>query len=577
MRQTQNKKKVFKRKTKRRRVQSGVQSGGVQEQCAVCKKYFHKRGTIGATTRDELYEDHIKTHPECKYCDTKHVDVNSLIEHIKSVHPDKYEVAEKIKFDILNKRNLIDELRNQKSANVGVAPEFNTFYNKIDEAINTPRVVIRPSKQTPKKSSKQTSEQIPKQSSEQKEIEAKNAIREEQKRLREEAEIRKKQEEEKKKEVERIKKEEEQALKMLAQREKKQAKKERKIAEQEIVDMEAEELLSNQLRKAETVDEVIDIIENNAINVNASVETKASIETKDVKPSDSTSASASIEAKASPISIIDILRPKDFEFFGISKWYWAIYILYPAMIGYTEKVNGNEAYKNVSYFIIFLVGVINFRLRQKKLNLKLILKGGKASQMIMSKYGQTSTASPASDDVDILLVQDGIYDYHFLLNFASDFANIVNAFFGYQLSILAPPDPRLTNQNIVKISFLNNKWFVPLSDIDLKPVESEYLHGENIITSEKIWEVYDTSKGNKKVYTYNLLFYHQTLDAFVAEKKHYLQIYDNIIQKKNETEVCDCAMIHNYECSQICGYRKIMLEKFRKYIEPLERLQQSGK
>jgi hypothetical protein len=175
-----------------------------------------------------------------------------------------------------------------------------------------------------------------------------------------------------------------------------------------------------------------------------------------------------------------------------------------------------------------------------------------------------------TDDVDILLVQDGIYDYNFLLNFAKEFANYINYFFRNQLHILAPPDPNLTNQNIVKISFLNYKKFmIPLSDIDIKQVESEYLQGENIITSENTWDVYN---GKKKVYTYNLLFYHQTLDAFVAEKKHYLQIYDNIIQKKNETEDCNCAMFHNYECYQICDYRNKMLKKFNKYIALLERL-----
>ena len=141
------------------------------------------------------------------------------------------------------------------------------------------------------------------------------------------------------------------------------------------------------------------------------------------------------------------------------------------------------------------------------------------------------------------------------------------------MSLLVPTNPRLTNKNIVKISFVDAGRFIPLSDMDIKPVESEYLQGENIITSEKVWHVYS---GKKKVYTYNLLFYHQTLDAFIAEKKHYLQIYDNTIQKKNETEVCDCDKTHDYECSQICDYRNKMLEKFRKYIEPLERLQQEN-
>ena len=54
-----------------------------------------------------------------------------------------------------------------------------------------------------------------------------------------------------------------------------------------------------------------------------------------------------------------------------------------------------------------------------------------------------------------------------------------------------------------------------------------------------------------------------------------MKIYENIIQKKSDTEDCDCSNIHDYECSQICDYRNKMLDKFHKYINPLEQLQQT--
>lgn len=327
--------------------------------------------------------------------------------------------------------------------------------------------------------------------------------------------------------------------------------------------MEAEEILSkqfnNNIKEAKSVDEVIDIIENN--------KAKLSSAASEFIPSKK-------QEQQEKLKLIDILNPKDFQYLPISKWYLAIQKLYPAMSGYTEIVRANSNYVNISYFIIFLIGVINFRLNTKKINLKLILKGGKASQMIMSTHGINNT-DILTDDVDILLVQEGIYDYNYLLDFANEFAEFINYFFNYQLSLLVPPNPILTNKNIIKISFVNSSFpkYIPLSDIDFKQIESEYLQGENIISSTSVWNVVEKSK---TLYTYNLLYYHQSLEAFIAEKKYYLKIYENIIQKKTETENCDCSNIHDIECSQICDYRNKMLDKFHKYINPLEKLQETG-
>lgn len=566
------KNKIFnKRKTSKRRFK---QKGGVQKKCDVCGIAFHMTGTVGAPPKSqlfgaELFEDHIKTHPICKYCNTKYLDVNRLIDHIKSEHPDNYNTAQKIKFGILNESNLIDELRNKNQTVVGYSPDFDLFYHKIDkvaiEKMNlnpiTKNVPNKPLKADVK--SKQREINIEKQKKESEIAEqlesSRRALAEEQRILREAAEKRK-QEKFEAAEKERIANElvlKEQALK--AQKEKKAAKRLAKDQEQETATMEAEEIMSKQfndnIKQAESVDEVIDIIENN--------KTKLSSAASEFVPS----------KKQEELKLIDILTSKDFQYLPNSKWYLAIQRLYPALSGYTEIVRANSNYINISSFIIFLMGVINFRLNAKKINLKLILKGGKASQMLMSTHGINNT-DILTDDVDILLVQEGVYDYNFLLNFASDFAGFINYFFNYQLSILAPPNPILTNKNIVKISFVNNGLpkYIPLSDIDFKQIESEYLQGENIISSTSLWNVFEKQKN---VYTYNLLFYHQSLEAFIAEKKYYLQIYDNIIQKKNETENCDCTDIHDHECSQICDYRNKMLDKFHKYINPLEQIQQT--
>ena len=112
MNRTKKNKKNTKRKTIKRRLK---QKGGVQKKCDICGVAFHMTGTVGAPPKSQLYgaelfEDHIKSHPICKYCNTTLLDVNKLIDHIKLEHSDKYNAGQNIKFGILNERNLLDEL-----------------------------------------------------------------------------------------------------------------------------------------------------------------------------------------------------------------------------------------------------------------------------------------------------------------------------------------------------------------------------------------------------------------------------------------------------------------------------------
>jgi len=573
MKRTKKINKIFnnKKKTSKRRFNK---KGGVQEKCDICKVGFHKRGTVGAPLKsqlfgEQLFEDHILIHPICKYCNTKYLDVNNLINHIQLEHSENYNTAKKIKFGILNERNLIDELRNKNQAVVGYSPDFDLFYDTINkktlEKKNSKHISTNVSTKPLKSDLKAEEKEIKlKKQHDESEIleQTKIALAEEQRMLREAAEKRK-QEKLELQEKERIANDlivKEQTLTL--KKEKKTAKKlakDKMTAEKETATMEAEEIISKQfndnIKQAESVDEVIDIIENNKMKLSSAA--------SDFIPS----------KKQEELKLINILTSKDFQYLPNSKWYLAIQKIFPALSGYTEIVRTNNNYINISFFIIFLMGVINFRLNAKKINLKLILKGGKSSQMLMSTYGINNT-DILTDDVDILLVQEGIYDYNFLLKFANEFAVFINYFFNYQLSLLVPPNPILTNKNIVKISFVNTGLpkYIPLSDIDFKQIESEYLQGENIISSTSHWNVFEKQKN---VYTYNLLFYHQSLEAFIAEKKYYLKIYENIIQKKTETEDCDCSNIHEPECSKICDYRNKMLDKFHKYINPLEEIQQT--
>jgi hypothetical protein len=229
MKQTKkiNKKKIFnKKKTCKRRFNK---KGGVQKKCDVCGIAFHMTGTLGAPPKSqlfgaELFEDHIKTHPICKYCNTKHLDVNRLIEHIRLEHPDNYNTAQKIKFGILNERNLLDELRNKNSSVLGQSPEFNLFYDAIEKKINTKPVSKEVAKSEKKidMRSKQRENNNKKESEIAEQLESsRRAIAEEQRLLREAAEKRKQEKLEAAEKEAQMLKEQAQALKKEKEKEKK--------------------------------------------------------------------------------------------------------------------------------------------------------------------------------------------------------------------------------------------------------------------------------------------------------------------------------------------------------------------
>jgi hypothetical protein len=552
MRRT-NKRKKFSKKTRLTKKKRFGKRGGVRKNCPFCNKEF-----IIMSIYDSNYDAHIKTHPKCKYCGSIFKDKNDLITHFLNNHKDKYDVANSI--------NLINELKNNNL-------DLNEFYTRIEnkEKSNEKKAAekakkieqeeqkrLQIEKEAAKKIARQTA--IAEQSKIKAEQEEQAKIKEEEERIRQ-SKIRSQKEAEKaeKERLSKIKEEEEKEAKRLekleADRIKKATKRAAKdaiIAERELTSMGQEDELANQLRQAQNVEEVFEIVENNVMSASVPEFIPTTFQQM--------------------LNLFTILTEEDLIYLNISKWYTAIQNLYPALKSYTLELNNNRDYKDVSYFIIFIIGVINNRLKEKNLDVKLILKGGKSAQMIMSEHG-INNQSILSDDVDILLVKEGAYNYNYLLNFAEQIAVFINNFFNEQLSILIPPDPILTNPNIVKISFFDRKY-IPLSDIDFKNIDSEFFYPENIISNQKYWNVYDNNKNI--MYTYTLLYYHQSLEAFINEKKYYKEIYNNVIQKKSETENCDCSIteIHDNECKKICSYRNLMIEKFNKYILPLEQLLQ---
>lgn len=554
--------------------------GGVRKCCEICNECFEEKTVYGIP-----YDTHIQTHPICDYCDDKKRfnNNNELIKHLFKEHKNEYNIANSI-IDTtrFNNPTLIDDLQQNKITLTDFYTRINNKIRKEAEkkkaaelkatpTISTPTTIQKSTKQQLKTEARATAklaEEEAKKEAERLANEAKILARETAKK---EAEAKRLAKETARKEEEAKKAEETKIARDLAYKQKKAEKKAAKEAaniERELAGMGEEDELATELRRnliaATTVEDVEEIIDTNINNER----------------------SAQVTTRQETIDIYQLIT-QELNNLRFVNFYEAIRNLYPAMTVFNQDVSSFIPYKNINYGILFLVGIINNKLNKSNINLKLVLKGGKAAQMILSKNNfytikkNKVKCDIVSNDVDILLIQDGIYDYEFLLNFASQLADFIQYFFGNDvISTLKPP--MLNNKNIVKISYMyfgidpysgfpnRNYDYIPLSDIDFKEVENDFFSPENIVSSENRWE---TNNG----YTFNLLYYHQNLPTFIAEKEHYMNIYNEIIQKTPDDVDCDCSLLNdnNNECKRICNYRELMIEKFNKYIEPLEQVLQT--
>ncbi len=593
--------KTYKKKTNKRRktLRSKKYVGGVQRECPICCKdpkkicKFHIHKSQGAPpgslingpnyNTNAFYEDHIRTHPVCKYCPApsaqepsaqeslinRHYDTKALAEHLKEMHNDKYNVAQKIKTDLLDKnKTLITELNDNNIRQIGVLPELDMFYKQIAEK-EMKMAEEKQKSQKPEKPTKTVAVKAEaakakvealKAEKEAAEAEAKAKTAEEQRLKREEAEKRKAEEAA----IQAAKAEEQEAIRKAAKIEADKAKKAaKKAAKAEAVETEfmgKEEELSKQLRAAQTVDEVVDIINNTLPQPPLEPLVPPQPELMPPLPPVKKINIKNIFKKRILDDKTDFYyKLKSFKFQQDIHGY--ILSLFPLLSCNTGTISNPSYYETVS-LIIFITGILN---RLFKVNIKLIIKGGKAAQMMLSAYGY-STCDINSDDIDILLIQENGHDREYLMDFAKQFAYLIQDRFiadnNKKISVLEPTE---VNPNIYKISLFSN-GYKPISDIDFKQDNSGFFTNESLMELPFIANYY----GNQ----FELLYYLQNPKVFLEEKKHYLSIYENIIQKTHDgSKSCDCNVKNvDYECKRLCDYRTIMVEKFNKYIEPFEQL-----
>ena len=243
------------------------------------------------------------------------------------------------------------------------------------------------------------------------------------------------------------------------------------------------------------------------------------------------------------------------------------------------KLNHYDKYKGEPFFdtirhietiVLILVGILNTRLTQ---HYKIVLKGGKGLQMELGRIGWEKNI--LTDDIDLLLLPIGEYNRDAIKKMAEDLATLINMIVNHirkysdyipgnreGISILQPENSK--NLNIVKMSYMYYGTAKPFLDIDFKEDTERFFSEDKITYTHFLLEQTD------------LVYYHQTLDSFIEEKKAIKKKYTDC---KCPTDVPSSDVHTTPECEPLCPGKKFMLDKFRKYdplIEEYENLKKQS-
>ena len=212
---------------------------------------------------------------------------------------------------------------------------------------------------------------------------------------------------------------------------------------------------------------------------------------------------------------------------------------------------------HIETIILVLVGILNDK---SDGGYKIVLKGGKGLQMVLRNMNWENIPT---DDIDLLILPSGEYNISDVKKIATELSELisilVNVFYpstgGEGLSIL--PEAMSINPNIVKMSYIYSSRANPILDIDFKEDTEHYFSDEN----RMVTTMYLKIKKNSKT---NLVYHHQTLDAFIKEKQAIIKKYsDCICPTDNETTT---NVVPTPECAPLCPSKKFILEqKFQKY------------
>ena len=204
-----------------------------------------------------------------------------------------------------------------------------------------------------------------------------------------------------------------------------------------------------------------------------------------------------------------------------------------------------------------MVGILNTKSDD---GYKIVLKGGKGLQMVLRNMNWKNIPT---DDIDLLILPSSEYNISDVKKIATELSELINILInvfypptgGEGLSIL--PEAMSINPNIVKMSYIYSSKANPILDIDFKEDTEHYFSDKNRMVTTR----YLKNKDNSKT---NLVYHHQTLDAFIKEKQAIIKKYsDCICPTDNETTT---NVVPTPECAPLCPSKKFILEqKFQKY------------
>lgn len=206
--------------------------------------------------------------------------------------------------------------------------------------------------------------------------------------------------------------------------------------------------------------------------------------------------------------------------------------------------NQKDIYRTINSYciIMILVGVVNYKLKLTQQEYQIIIKGGKALQLILSEiyFDNKKDIKYESSDIDLIINPiDGVkYVEDKCKNLANNFAFLIKWILN-------------KNENIYDIDTyisgtygLEYKTLIKLSHKIQKSQDSHELVSYTALVDidfgEKNNIMYKDLTYDKKISKYGeLLFIHQNLDYFLLEKIYYLDYYikqKNILEKKLENK-----------------------------------------
>lgn len=205
-----------------------------------------------------------------------------------------------------------------------------------------------------------------------------------------------------------------------------------------------------------------------------------------------------------------------------------------------KKYANNETInKTINFYcVVFLViGIINYKLEKYNQNYMIILKGGKALQVILSEMNFTDDTRIKSNDIDLIINPVDGKNYvkekceflasiiciliQWILNPVQNMYN-KEYYVSYKLPNINDEYPYIIKLSH-KIQYLDNypdPKFTAIADFDFHQIEKKIFYSNLIHTKKK------SAIGE-------LIYIHQNLNDFLLEKIYFANLNMNLVEDKN--------------------------------------------